>query len=116
MRKRMNDFVESIGRFWDSLSTPVQAALFTGLLSVLRLAYDSKDGRRLYRKVLETGICICVTFGAAKGFGAIGVNSDAAWLVAIALGWAGADYVREKGRVWADKKVENNDSKTPGNS
>lgn len=101
----MQDFAEGVKSFWESLSTPVQAAIFAGVLSLLRIAYDARDGRRLYRKFLELCICVVVTFGASSGLSAIMVPESAAWLIAVALGWMGADWVREHGRKWSERRL-----------
>ena len=105
----MQDLTEGLKHFWDSLSVPVQAAVFSGILAFMRVCYDVKDGRKLYRKTLECGTCIGVTFATSMGLPALGISESAGWLISVALGWLGADYVRERGRIWAEQKVKENE-------
>ena len=107
--KKMQDIAEGFKHFWGALSVPVQAAIFSGILAVLRLAYDVKDGRKFYRKALEAGICIGVTFGVSSGLSALSIPESGAWLIAVALGWLGADWVREHGRSWSERRVKSDD-------
>lgn len=110
--KKMNDLMEGVKHAWAGLSVPVQAAVFSGVLALLRLAYDVKDGRRWYRKFLEASICISVTFGASSGLSALHIPESGAWLIAVALGWLGADWVREHGRHWSEQRINNRSEET----
>lgn len=103
----MSNDIEGLNTIMSSI--PFKSAILAGVLTVLRFFYDD-DRRKWHRKVLETAICITVTYGVARGIKAIpGVSEDAAWLIGVGLGWWGADYVRERAKVWFKKRSERGD-------
>lgn len=101
----MHEEATGLAALFASLSTPVKAALLTMVITLLRFAYDD-DRRKWRRKALETAICITVSWGTSSGLGAVGINGEAAYLVAVAFGWLGADFVRDRARHWLTKKSE----------
>ena len=110
----MSDLPETFRAIWESLSTSAQATLLALLLTVFRVMYDDKDGRKWWRKLLECGICVCVTYGVSASLVAWGIREEGAWLVAVAMGWYGADYVRERGRRWSEKKAGDDELQNTG--
>ncbi len=99
----MQDDFEGLKMFLDSV--PFKSAVLAGLLILMRFFYND-DRRKWHRKVLELAICVVTTYGASKGLKAVGIGEEGSWLVAIALGWMGADYVREHAKLWFKKKFE----------
>lgn len=105
----MQTETEGLAAFFATLSTPVKAATLALVVTVLRFAYDN-DRRKWTRKTLEAALCTTVAWGISSGLHAIGLHSDAAYLVAVALGWLGADFVRERARAWVSDKSGESDS------
>lgn len=101
----MQTETEGLAAFFVTLSTPVKAATLALVVTVLRFAYDN-DERKWTRKALEALLCTTVAWGLSSGLHAIGLHNDAAYLVAVALGWLGADFVRERARTWVSNKSE----------
>jgi lambda family phage holin len=100
----MKDFLDSISALLELLSIPFKAALLAGVLTVLRFAY-SEDSRKWQRKLVELCLCVCTTYGIGAGLQSIGIGPDAAYILAVVVGWEGADYVRERAKKILEKKT-----------
>lgn len=100
----MQDFLDGIRSFWDTLPAPARAAVLVALITACRYVYDD-DRRKWRRKLAEGGICICSTWGFGEGAKAVGLPVESAYLFAVAIGWYGADWVRENAREWLKRKT-----------
>lgn len=101
----MHEEATGLAALLAALSTPIKAAMLTLVITLLRFAYDD-DRRKWRRKALETAICVTVSWGVGSGLGAVGINGEAAYLVAVTFGWLGADFVRDRARNWITKKSQ----------
>jgi lambda family phage holin len=102
---KMSEFLDGLKQLFDAIPVPVRAAILSGVIAVLRIAY-ANDARPWGRRLLETAICVSTTFGISSGLSSLGIAESASWLVAIAVGHLGADWVREQGKKWAERRLE----------
>lgn len=90
---------------WMNMPEPIRAALMSMAIAVLRILYDGREPR-VVRRVLESLLCGAITFGASSGLQAIGAETGWGVFVGGAIGLLGADKVREIGRRYANKRVD----------
>lgn len=90
---------------WASMPEPVRAAVMSVGIAMLRIMYDGREPR-IVRRILEALLCGAITFGASSGLQAIGAAPGWGVFVGGAVGLLGADKVRELGRRYANRRVE----------
>ena len=100
---KMQDIFDGLAALYDALPTPIKAALLSMMLTILRFVYDD-DRRKSRRKWLETAICIAITWGISEGLKAFDMHENAAYLIAVGVGWLGADFVRERAKHFVTRK------------
>lgn len=106
---KMQDLFEPVQKIWEALPDSVRAAIISGILALLRLMYADK-AKKGTRRFLEVGMCMTLTWASSKFIGLFGLSEDATWLIAVALGWWGTDYVKERAKSIIFKRVDGNES------
>lgn len=105
---KMQELLDSARHLFGEIPVAVKAAILTAVLVLLRHAYDGKGGK-WGRKCIEAALCMATTWGVSFGLSAVGLGEDSSWLVAVAIGWLGADWVRDHAKRWTEKKLGNDE-------
>lgn len=90
---------------WDTLPEPVRAAIVGGAVAFLRVMYDDKEPR-VVRRLLESILCGAIAYGIATAIEALGMQPGIATFCGGAVGLLGADWVRAKARLVADRRID----------
>jgi lambda family phage holin len=97
--------VPLIFALWEALPEPIKAALLAGCVAFLRVMYDDREPR-LVRRVLEAALCGAIAFGVGSGMEAMGATPGIATFIGGAIGLLGADKVRELGKRYVRRRIE----------
>lgn len=82
----------------------LQGAIMAFIVSMLRLMYDNKEPNWL-RRLIEGFICAFLAYSVFALTNALGISSDLAFVGSVLIGFLGADFVREKARIWFSNKA-----------
>lgn len=99
--KDPNNWLELFQLIPDSL----KGAMMAFIVSMLRLMYDNQEPNWL-RRILEGLICAFLAWGAFSLVRATGLSNDFAFVSSVLIGFMGADFVREKARMFINKKAD----------
>lgn len=90
---------------WAALPEPVKAAILSAVVAFLRVMYDDREPR-IIRRLLESALCGAIAFGVGSGLEAMSVAQGMSMFLGGAIGLLGADKVREIGKRYVRRKVE----------
>ena len=82
----------------------LQGAVMAFIVSMLRLMYDNKEPNWL-RRLIEGFICAFLAYSVFALTKAFGMSTDFAFVGSVLIGFLGADFVREKARLWFSNKA-----------
>lgn len=83
----------------------IQGAMMAFIVSMLRLMYENQEPNWL-RRTLEGLICSFLAWGAFSLVRATGLSNDFAFVSSVLIGFMGADFVKEKARLFINKKAD----------
>lgn len=90
---------------FDILPDSVKGAAMAFIVSMLRIMYDNQEPNWM-RRLTEGFICAFLAYGIFSLTKAMGLSSDFAFVGSVLVGFLGADFVREKARLFVTKKAE----------